>query len=1255
MNILQNTIRAMLAAPLALGLPVTALQAAPQYFIHDLGTLGGTYSNAAGINEAGQVAGFSNLAGNAPLQAFLWQNGAALTSLPTLGGTQGIAAGINNSGVIVGNSTTSSDLATRGFAWNAGTIRQLSTLGGTLSRANAVNDSGVIAGVSAIAGNTAEHGAVWSSATSATPTDLGTRGGLHSQGNDINFSGQVVGYAEDINRITHAILWTPPYSAGGQDLGTLGGSFSEAYAINTLGQVTGISTNAGDAQFRGFVWQAGQGMTDIGALTATSTHTAGLDINGSGDIVGYSTTAGGVAKRAIIRKTGAALADLNGMILPNTGWVLSEARAINNAGHIVGLGTLTKVDTANNLNRVEPHAFLLEPDTAKPVITCPNEVTTTGAQPASIGQAVATDNLDPNPTVSNNRPATFPVGNTTVVWTAVDANGNSASCSQLVVIGGDTTPPEVSFSILPADPTASGWYITAPRVAWTVSDAQSAITSPACTNVAAVPNTLPAGRTYSCTATSTGGTTGPVNTPVLKVDTVAPVFSNVPAAFTQQAKDTTGAVVNYTVPTAVDAHSGIEAPGVNCTPASGTAFPMGATTVTCSVGDVAGNTATSSFVATVADQTPPVIEPTINGLAGLTGWYRGAVTVSWSVIDNESALTTPVCATVSALNNTANQVFSCTGGSAGGSATGNTNAFGVDSALPSFVGFPGNITVNATSAAGAVVNFTLPTATDTLSGVAPSGVSCATAGGLTSGSTFPVGINTVVCSVSDRAGNIRNRNLTITVNSPDSTPPVITPTITGTLGQNGWYTGPVSIAWTSTDAESAITSPVCATGTAALNAANQSFSCSATSTGGSATETRVLNVDSTAPTLTGVPAGVNVAATSSAGATATYGLPVASDALSGVGASGVSCLPASGSTFAIGNTTVTCSASDNAGNSRTASFVVTVADQSAPVITPTITGTLGQNGWYTGPVSIAWTATDAQSAITSPACATGTAALNAANQSFSCTATSGGGSATETRLLNVDSTAPTLTGVPAAFTVAASSSAGATATYGLPVASDALSGVVASGVSCLPASGSTFAIGNTTVTCSTRDNAGNARSASFVVTVADQTPPVFSSCPATVTLTQGQTLPQLTATDNVSIPTVTRNPTGTLGLGTTAVTWTAIDGAGLTATCLQQVTVNAAITETIAVTRSQCKRRSATSGEWLVQGTSSIRTGNTIQLYSAGTVPANLATNRLGNALTVSSQGVWQYSARTISCRSPISLRSSATGTIRENIAVSLN
>ncbi len=1101
MKTLQKTIRTLLGVPLVLGLPLGALHAAPQYIINDLGTLGGTYSSPSALNESGQITGYSHLAGNAALHPFLWQAGAATIDLSTLGGTHALASGINVNGQVVGNSQTTGNAATRSFIWNVSAMSQLSKLGGTRSRATAVNNNGVITGAASLAGDAVEHGVVWPNSLALSPTDLGTLGGLNSQGNDININGQVVGYAENASGLTHATRWNSPYNAASRlDLGTLGGSYSEAYANNTAGQITGISTNTGDTQFRGFVWDAVAGMVDLGTLTVTSTHTAGIDINAIGDVVGYSTTAGGAAKRAIVRKAGAALADLNGQILPNTGWVLTEAKGINDSGQIIGIGTLTKLDTVNNLNRVEHHAFLLTPDKIKPVITCPAAITTTGTQPVGIGQALATDNLDPTPTVTNNRPATFPNGATTVVWTALDANGNTAACSQLVTIGGDSTPPQVSVAIAPAAPSASGWYLVSPSVTWTVTDAESAISSRVgCTNVLAVANTLPSGQSpLSCTATSGGGTSTPVSTPVIKVDTVAPVLSGIPTAFTQQASSTTGAVVNYALPTATDTFSGVSAAGVSCLPASGTAFPMGATTVNCSVSDIAGNSSNASFVVTVADQTPPqVVFQSVPAAPSASGWYLTRPSTSWSATDAQSIVssTTAGCASVVSQANTA--------------------------------------------------------------------------------------------------------------------------------------------------------------------AAGRNITCSATSAGGTTSQTVNIKVDNSLPTLTGVPANITQTAASAAGAVVTYTLPTASDTFSGVSPAGVSCLPAAGSTFAVGATTVNCSVNDVAGNNRTASFTVTVnqqIDTTPPVVSFQVAPAApNASGWYTASPSVTWSVTDAESAISSAACANVASVGNTVGQTFSCSATSLGGTTgpVATPLLRVDTTLPTFIGVPTAFTRAATSSAGAVVAYTAPTTADTFSGVTAAGVSCLPTSGATMPIGNTTVTCSANDIAGNSSSVSFVVTVADQTPPVFASCPATATLTQGQALPQLTATDNVSTPVVTRSPAGTLALGTTAVTWTATDQAGLTASCLQQVTVNAAITETFSITRSQCKRINATSGEWLVQGTSSIRTNNTIQLYSTSTVPVDKTANKLGAALTVSTQGAWQYQAKPgPACVTPISLRSSASGTERGNIAV---
>ncbi|MBI5383588.1 MAG: HYR domain-containing protein, partial [Verrucomicrobia bacterium] len=90
----------------------------------------------------------------------------------------------------------------------------------------------------------------------------------------------------------------------------------------------------------------------------------------------------------------------------------------------------------------------------------------------------------------------------------------------------------------------------------------------------------------------------------------------------------------------------------------------------------------------------------------------------------------------------------------------------------------------------------------------------------------------------------------------------------------------------------------------------------------------VPTVDTTPPVIT-TPANIVAEATSPAGAVVTFSVS-AQDAVSGAVA--VTCVPPSGSVFPLGTTTVTVSATDEAGNTATATFTVTVRDTMAPII-----------------------------------------------------------------------------------------------------------------------------------------------------------------------------------------------------------------------------------------------------------------------------------------------------------------------------------
>jgi probable HAF family extracellular repeat protein len=106
----------ILAAALSIGLgfvsPVSA-EITHAYIVDsngkgltDLGTLGGGYSFAFGINDAGQVVGYSDTAAGASHAFITGPDGVGMTDLGTLGGYSSYALGINDAGQVVGRSDT---------------------------------------------------------------------------------------------------------------------------------------------------------------------------------------------------------------------------------------------------------------------------------------------------------------------------------------------------------------------------------------------------------------------------------------------------------------------------------------------------------------------------------------------------------------------------------------------------------------------------------------------------------------------------------------------------------------------------------------------------------------------------------------------------------------------------------------------------------------------------------------------------------------------------------------------------------------------------------------------------------------------------------------------------------------------------------------------------------------------------------------------------------------------------------------------
>ncbi|HRT05013.1 MAG TPA: hypothetical protein P5204_04880, partial [Kiritimatiellia bacterium] len=127
-----------------LGLALSSAAAGPAYWPIDLGHLGRTQTVAKGINDAGQVVGWSkDSAGR--MQAFAWSNGTmiGLGFLP--GGTTSVANAINNAGEITGEAYVSTTNY-HAFLYASNLIADLGTWGGPYSVGNAINGKREIAG-----------------------------------------------------------------------------------------------------------------------------------------------------------------------------------------------------------------------------------------------------------------------------------------------------------------------------------------------------------------------------------------------------------------------------------------------------------------------------------------------------------------------------------------------------------------------------------------------------------------------------------------------------------------------------------------------------------------------------------------------------------------------------------------------------------------------------------------------------------------------------------------------------------------------------------------------------------------------------------------------------------------------------------------------------------------------------------------------------------------------------------------------------
>src|SRR5207302_829472 len=370
------------------------------------------------------------------------------------------------------------------------------------------------------------------------------------------------------------------------------------------------------------------------------------------------------------------------------------------------------------------------------------------------------------PTCSRASGSTFPVGTTTVTCSATDAHGNTGSDSFTVSVTlDDTTPPVVT---VPADFSVDTESSGGRTVTFSAS-ANDNVDGPlpaSCRPSSG--STFPVGTTkVTCTATDSHGNTGSADFDVTVnlVDHTAPVIS-VPASFSVNTPNPSGTTVTYSA----SANDNLDGPITpSCTPASGSTFPLGPTSVTCTATDSHGNSAQKGFTVTVnlVDTTPPVITVPASFSRNTPDPSGATVTYSASAHDNVDGAISPTCSPASgskfpvgpntvtcsatdAHGNTAQKSFTIT-------------VVLVDVTPPAFKNVPANTKREADTPNGSVVTYVAPTAVDNVDGPLP--VTCSPL----SGKVFALGLTKVHCTATDSHGNTASAVFEVDV--LDTTPP----------------------------------------------------------------------------------------------------------------------------------------------------------------------------------------------------------------------------------------------------------------------------------------------------------------------------------------------------------------------------------------------------------------------------------------------------------------------------------------------------
>ena len=436
----------------------------------------------------------------------------------------------------------------------------------------------------------------------------------------------------------------------------------------------------------------------------------------------------------------------------------------------VGITTVQVVATDIHGNTAGCSFDVKVVDKEPPTISCPGDVVV-GTDPGccyatnvDLGTPTVSDNCGVA-SVTNNAPTQLPKGETLVTWTVTDTSGNTATCTQKVLVV-DNEPPTIRC---PGDITVGndlgkcGAVVT---YSMTYSDnCPGAVLD----QLAGLPSgsLFPVGTTTNTfKVTDASGNSVTCSFTVTVVDTEPPVLTCPSNKMVSTDPGKCYATVDPGMATATDNCPGVTVVGVRSDGKSlDEPYPKGVTTITWRARDAAGNEASCVQTITVTDTEKPVI--TLNGEAvmilecGVDSYTEPGATVSDNCCPGPLVITGTVDITKTGTYYIRYNAKDCSGNAADEVIR---TVHVVDTQPPVIQGCPGNIVVaNDPGKCGAVVGWVEPSARD----------ACCLASFTSThkpGDFFPVGITTVTYTAVDCHGNRSTCSFMVTVR--DEEPPV---------------------------------------------------------------------------------------------------------------------------------------------------------------------------------------------------------------------------------------------------------------------------------------------------------------------------------------------------------------------------------------------------------------------------------------------------------------------------------------------------